>query len=68
MSSDLEAYATSGLAQGKRLHDCVLTIFGASGDLTKRKLIPTYETLLENCIEGDSTLFTAKTGWSWRGP
>ena len=40
MSSDPHAYATIGLAQGKRPHACVLTIFGASGDLTKRKLIP----------------------------
>jgi glucose-6-phosphate 1-dehydrogenase len=40
MSSDPHAYATTGLAQGKRPHACVLTIFGASGDLTKRKLIP----------------------------
>jgi glucose-6-phosphate 1-dehydrogenase len=44
-------------------NDCVLTIFGASGDLTKRKLIPAYETLLENCIEGDSTL-----AWSLMDP
>ena len=40
MSSDPHAYATSGLGQGRRPHACVLTIFGASGDLTKRKLIP----------------------------
>jgi glucose-6-phosphate 1-dehydrogenase len=40
MSSDPHAYATTGLAQGKRPHACVLTIFGASGDLTKRKLLP----------------------------
>ena len=40
MSSDPHAYATTGLSQGKRPHACVLTIFGASGDLTKRKLIP----------------------------
>ena len=40
MSSDPHAYATTGLAQGKRPYACVLTIFGASGDLTKRKLIP----------------------------
>ena len=40
MSIDPHAYATNGLSQGKRPHACVLTIFGASGDLTKRKLIP----------------------------
>src|SRR5215468_1038603 len=40
MSSDPHAYATTGLAPEKRPHACVLTIFGASGDLTKRKLIP----------------------------
>lgn len=40
MSSDPHAYETTGLSQGKRPHACVLTIFGASGDLTKRKLIP----------------------------
>jgi glucose-6-phosphate 1-dehydrogenase len=40
MSNDPHAHATTGLAQGKRPHACVLTIFGASGDLTKRKLIP----------------------------
>jgi Glucose-6-phosphate dehydrogenase, NAD binding domain len=40
MSSDPHAHATTGLAQEKRPPACVLTIFGASGDLTKRKLIP----------------------------
>src|SRR4029077_3874756 len=40
MSSDPHAYATTGLGQRNRPHACVLTIFGASGDLTKRKLIP----------------------------
>jgi hypothetical protein len=40
MSSDPHAYVATGLSQGKRPHACVLTIFGASGDLTKRKLIP----------------------------
>src|SRR5262245_9979563 len=40
MSSDPHAYATTGLDRAKRPHACVLTIFGASGDLTKRKLIP----------------------------
>ena len=40
MPSDPHAYVTTGLSQGKRPHACVLTIFGASGDLTKRKLIP----------------------------
>ena len=40
MSIDPHAYATTGVSQRKRPHACVLTIFGASGDLTKRKLIP----------------------------
>jgi glucose-6-phosphate 1-dehydrogenase len=40
MSIDPHAYATAGVSQRKRPHACVLTIFGASGDLTKRKLIP----------------------------
>jgi glucose-6-phosphate 1-dehydrogenase len=40
MYSDPHAYATTGLAQGRRPHACVVTIFGASGDLTQRKLIP----------------------------
>ncbi|HXV80005.1 MAG TPA: glucose-6-phosphate dehydrogenase [Candidatus Binatia bacterium] len=49
MSSDPHAYATNGLGQGKRPHACVLTIFGASGDLTKRKLIPAlYNLALED--------------------
>jgi glucose-6-phosphate 1-dehydrogenase len=39
MASDPHAYATNG-SQGRRPHAAVLTIFGASGDLTKRKLIP----------------------------
>jgi glucose-6-phosphate 1-dehydrogenase len=49
MSIDPHAYATTGLSQGKRPQACVLTIFGASGDLTKRKLIPAlYNLALEN--------------------
>jgi glucose-6-phosphate 1-dehydrogenase len=49
MSIDPQAYATTALGQGKRPHACVLTIFGASGDLTKRKLIPAlYNLALEN--------------------
>ncbi len=41
--------AATGSGQGKRPHACVLTIFGASGDLTKRKLIPAlYNLALEN--------------------
>src|SRR5215467_3614527 len=40
MSINTDAYAASGLAQRKLPSACVLTIFGASGDLTKRKLIP----------------------------
>jgi len=41
--------AAAGSGQGKRPHACVVTIFGASGDLTKRKLIPAlYNLALEN--------------------
>src|SRR5262245_41777770 len=40
MTINTGAYAASGLAQRKLPPVCVLTIFGASGDLTKRKLIP----------------------------
>ena len=40
MYGDPHDYATSGLGQGKRPHAAVVVIFGASGDLTKRKLIP----------------------------
>jgi glucose-6-phosphate 1-dehydrogenase len=40
MSSDPHSYVTTELSQTKKPHSCVLTIFGASGDLTKRKLIP----------------------------
>src|SRR5215467_3334803 len=40
MSSDPHSYVTTDLTQTKKPHSCVLTIFGASGDLTKRKLIP----------------------------
>src|SRR5512147_3237753 len=49
MYRDPHAYATTGQSQGKRPHACILTIFGASGDLTKRKLIPAlYNLALEN--------------------
>lgn len=40
MASDPHAYSPDGLSTTKRPHACVLVIFGASGDLTKRKLIP----------------------------
>jgi glucose-6-phosphate 1-dehydrogenase len=40
MYGDPHAHAVSGTSQVKRPHAAVLTIFGASGDLTKRKLIP----------------------------
>ena len=39
MASDPHSYI-EGLAQAKKPHACVVVIFGASGDLTKRKLIP----------------------------
>jgi glucose-6-phosphate 1-dehydrogenase len=40
MASDPHYYLPQGLGGGKKPHACVVTIFGASGDLTKRKLIP----------------------------
>ena len=40
MAIDPHAYTTADLDQRRQPHACVLTIFGASGDLTKRKLIP----------------------------
>src|SRR3989337_3342616 len=49
MYGDPHAYATTGQGQGKRPHACIVSIFGASGDLTKRKLIPAlYNLALEN--------------------
>ena len=40
MASDPREYLGDGLGSAKKPHACVLVIFGASGDLTKRKLIP----------------------------
>ena len=40
MASDPHSYVGNGAGESKRPHACVLVIFGASGDLTKRKLIP----------------------------
>ena len=40
MAIDPQDYVPSGFSQTKKPHACVLVIFGASGDLTKRKLIP----------------------------
>jgi glucose-6-phosphate 1-dehydrogenase len=40
MASDPHDYVPAGLSQVKKPHACVVSIFGASGDLTKRKLIP----------------------------
>ena len=40
MASDPHDYIAASLGQDKKPHACVVTIFGASGDLTKRKLIP----------------------------
>ena len=44
MNSEPNPYAAA-LAPGKRPHAAVLVIFGASGDLTKRKLIPALSNL-----------------------
>src|SRR3970282_2247929 len=49
MASDPHEYLPQILGQAKKPHACVVTIFGASGDLTKRKLIPAlYNLALEN--------------------
>jgi glucose-6-phosphate 1-dehydrogenase len=49
MWSDPHAYATSGQSRGRRPHAAVLVIFGASGDLTQRKLMPAlYNLALED--------------------
>jgi glucose-6-phosphate 1-dehydrogenase len=40
MAIDPQEYLKQSLGQLKKPHGCVVTIFGASGDLTKRKLIP----------------------------
>ena len=40
MASDPYRFSSAGLSQSKKPHACVVVIFGASGDLTKRKLIP----------------------------
>jgi glucose-6-phosphate 1-dehydrogenase len=49
VTTDPHYHLPSGLSQAKKPHACVVTIFGASGDLTKRKLIPAlYNLALEN--------------------
>ena len=40
MANDPHEYIAAALSPAKKPHACVVTIFGASGDLTKRKLIP----------------------------
>ena len=40
MASDPHYHLPSGFSHSQKPHACVLTIFGASGDLTQRKLIP----------------------------
>src|SRR5687768_2804794 len=40
MAADPHEYVRDGAGAAKRPHACVLVIFGASGDLTRRKLIP----------------------------
>jgi glucose-6-phosphate 1-dehydrogenase len=51
MASDPHAYALDGFRTVNRPHACVLVIFGASGDLTKRKLIPAlYNLALEKLL------------------
>jgi glucose-6-phosphate 1-dehydrogenase len=40
MISGWQSLVPNGLARSRKPHACVMTIFGASGDLTKRKLIP----------------------------
>lgn len=40
MDADPHDYVPEGLSTVKKPHACILVIFGASGDLTQRKLIP----------------------------
>jgi len=40
MASDPHQYVPQIAGQARKPHACVVTIFGASGDLTKRKLMP----------------------------
>jgi glucose-6-phosphate 1-dehydrogenase len=40
MASDPQRYSPFAASQVKKPHACIVVIFGASGDLTKRKLIP----------------------------
>src|SRR4030095_15170903 len=48
MASDPHEYLGDGLGSAKKPHACVLVIFGASGDLTQRKLVPSlYNLALE---------------------
>ena len=49
MYGDPHGYVATTSGRGKRPHACIVTIFGASGDLAKRKLIPAlYNLALEN--------------------
>jgi glucose-6-phosphate 1-dehydrogenase len=49
MLSDPHAYATGGQSQRRRPHAAILIIFGASGDLSQRKLMPAlYNLALED--------------------
>jgi glucose-6-phosphate 1-dehydrogenase len=49
MYGEPHAYTATGASQGRRPHAAVLTIFGASGDLTRRKLVPAlYNLALQN--------------------
>jgi glucose-6-phosphate 1-dehydrogenase len=51
MTPDTLEYLGDGAGASKKPHACVLVIFGASGDLTKRKLIPAlYNLALEKCL------------------
>ena len=66
MSSDAYAPVRDGVGQLKRPHACVVTIFGASGDLTKRKLIPAlYNLKIENRLpERFAVVGYARSEWS----
>ena len=53
MAIDGQDYLHQSLGQAKKPHGCIVTIFGASGDLTKRKLIPAlYNLALEKKLAG----------------
>ena len=59
MSATIEANPVKGLAPAHKpqSHSCLLVIFGASGDLARRKLIPSlYNLACVGCMNPDFEL------------